>query len=270
MEGVPKKDCLGASMSEPSTDAPEASTEPTYEERLSEAATKVASQVRPLIDTDQVVELRALKVQDKVGATWAGTFRGDELHEMCKAALNLSGNCQGVYFTLNPLKPERLATKTGSARVARRGKGQTACETDVLLRRWVLVDVDPVRAKGMEKESATDEEKVSAWEVMQAARDYLVSEEDWPEPILSDSGNGYHLLFRLEQDQGIPKVPVPEDDPIRLILRELAGRFNTPAAHVDTAVFNPARIVKFPGTLACKGSGEGDRPHRRARVLEVP
>jgi hypothetical protein len=254
----------------PDVTAPAA--DPDYDAKLTAAAERVAGQVRQLIDPGQVVELRALRVQDgtKGGSTWAGTFTGDELPELCKAALNLSGNCSGVYFTLNPLKPARLALAAHRPRVGKVAGGQLAHDVDVLIRRWVLIDVDPVRAKGKEKDSATDAEKAAAHGVMQAVREYLAAgESDWPPPIVADSGNGYHLLYRLD-DGPIDKLPLPEDDPLRQMLRHLAGQFNTAAATIDTSVFNPSRIVKFPGTLACKGSGEGDRPHRRARILEVP
>lgn len=242
-----------------------------FDAKLAAAAARVADQVRHLIDPGQVVELRALRVQDgtKGGSTWAGTFVGDDLAELCTWALKLSGNCSGVYFTLNPLKPHRLTNPAG--RVGKATKGLLAGDADVLCRRWVLIDVDPVRAKGHEKDSATDAEKEAARQVMQAVREWLATADgtDWPAPTVCDSGNGYHLLYRLD-DGPIEKLPLPEDDYLRQVLRFLAGRFDTAAAKIDTSVFNPSRIVKFPGTLTCKGSGEGDRPHRRARILEVP
>ena len=39
---------------------------------------------------------------------------------------------------------------------------------------------------------------------------------------------------------------------------------------VDTSTFNPARIVKLYGTPARKGDSMPDRPHRLARLLDVP
>lgn len=239
-------------------------------DRLAAVVGRVAGWMRHLIDPDQVVELRALKVQDTTrgGSTWAGTFRGDELDELCRWALNLSGNCQGVYYTANPLKSERYVKR--APRVQRVGKDDLAHDSDVLARRWVLIDIDPVRAKGHEKDSATDTEKESALAVMRLVREYLaIGPNGWPAPVVGDSGNGFHLLYRLI-DAPNSRIPLPEDDPLRQFLRHLADRFDTPLARIDTAVFNPSRIAKFPGTLTCKGSGEGDRPHRRARILEVP
>jgi hypothetical protein len=39
---------------------------------------------------------------------------------------------------------------------------------------------------------------------------------------------------------------------------------------IDASVFNAARIWKLPGTMACKGADMPDRPHRIARLIEVP
>jgi hypothetical protein len=57
---------------------------------------------------------------------------------------------------------------------------------------------------------------------------------------------------------------------VQRILLALSQRFDTDAVKIDRAVFNPARLCKIPGTLARKGDSTGDRPHRRARILEVP
>ena len=94
--------------------------------------------------------------------------------------------------------------------------------------------------------------------------------DGWPAPVVADSGNGYHLLYRLAEDVPVAAVPVPADDPVRRLLRHLAAKFDTAHAAIDTSVFNPGRIVKLPGTKARKGPGTPDRPHRRASLLEVP
>lgn len=255
-----------------------ADTETEYAAKLARAVTVVTGWLRHLIDPDQVVELRALKMHDgtqaardgKGGYTAAGTFRGhEELELMAREALLLSGCCQGVYYTLNPLHPERYDRR--APRVRRAGHGELAEDRDVITRRWLLVDVDPVRAAGHAKDSTTDAEKAAAWEIVRAVREYVAG-EGWPAPVVSDSGNGYHLLYKLAGEEGCKPaaLPTPDSDPVRRFLLHLADRFDGPAANIDTVTFNPGRIVKFPGTLACKGVGTADRPHRRAKVLEIP
>ena len=126
-------------------------------------------------------------------------------------------------------------------------------------RRWLLVDVDPVGPAGV---SATDEEKDEARRVVGSVRDDLATRE-WPAPMVVDSGNGFHLWYRLE-------LPADDGGLVERCLKALAARHDTPAATVDTSCFNPSRLVKLPGTFARKGDSTDDRPHRLARVLEVP
>jgi putative DNA primase/helicase len=135
----------------------------------------------------------------------------------------------------------------------------TASDADVLGRRWLLVDADPVRKSGI---SSTAEEKRRAWEIMRAVHAWLQG-EGWPEPVLADSGNGYHLLYRID---------LPKDDGgvVKAVLEALAARFDSDAVKIDTKVFNPSRIVKLYGTVARKGDSLRDRPHRRTGVLAAP
>jgi hypothetical protein len=252
------------------TASPASQTE--YAAKLARVVATVSTWLASLIDPDQVVELRALKMHDgRGGHTVAGVFRGNELSAMANAALTLSGNCQGVYYTMNPLAPDRFVVQ--APRMRRADHGELASDKHVVTRRWLLIDVDPVRAVGASKESATDGEKAAAWETLQRVKEYLTVSEAWAAPVVSDSGNGYHLLFKLgEPATGVPveSLPTPDGDVLRRVLQHLADRFDTAHAKIDQVTFNPARIVKFPGALACKGTPTAERPHRRAKVLEVP
>jgi hypothetical protein len=53
-------------------------------------------------------------------------------------------------------------------------------------------------------------------------------------------------------------------------LAALASKFDDDTIKIDTAVFNPARIVKSYGSLAAKGDSTEDRPHRIAKLLTKP
>jgi hypothetical protein len=225
---------------------------------LEEAAARVAGWLRLFMEPGQVTELRALDV--KRGGrphTEAGFFDYDHVPEMAKAALSLSRHARGVYFVLNPLNPDLLARRCCRTDWAQ--EGELAKDKDVLHRRWLLVDADPVRDPLV---SATDTEKAAARETVLAVRDFLRA-RGWPDPILSDSGNGYHLLYRVE-------LPAEDGGVVERVLRALARRFDGDRVTIDRKVFNPARICKFPGTLARKGDHVATRPHRRARILEVP
>jgi hypothetical protein len=219
---------------------------------------QIVAWMRTILAPDQVVELRALHVQQRYGRprTVAGFFSAEHVERMVKEALALSGKAKGVYFTLNPLNPDLLARRCSRVDVAE--TNELAADRDVLRRRWLLVDADPVRLSGI---SATDIEKAKALQVARSIRLHLC-DRGWPEPMKADSGNGYHLLYRID-------LPTEHGEIVRRVLRVLASRFSSDAVVIDTAVFNAARICKFPGTLTMKGDPMPDRPHRVAQLLEV-
>jgi hypothetical protein len=128
-------------------------------------------------------------------------------------------------------------------------------------RRWLSLDFDPVRPSGV---SATDTEKKAARRRALEVREFLRGLE-WPEPVVCDSGNGYHLLYRIE---------LPNDreglELVKGVLEALAFKFSDKAVEVDVTNCNAARIWKLYGTTARKGDNIADRPHRRSRLLKVP
>ncbi|MBV8314170.1 MAG: hypothetical protein JOZ53_04470, partial [Planctomycetaceae bacterium] len=190
-----------------------------------------------------------IRVIGATGRKKVESERFTDLRRAAEYAHRWSGRAQGVYFTLNPLKGTRVT-------------GDAAGDEDVLRRMWLFIDADPERGDH-QKESATDEEKARAWEVLCKVRDWLRA-RGWPEPIVCDSGNGWHIYYRIDQ---------PNDDADTLVERVLDAldlRFSTGAVNVDPVNKNAGRITKCFGTLACKGPDTPDRPHRFARVLSVP
>jgi len=165
---------------------------------------------------------------------------------------------EAVYCTLNPVNPALHARAYNRAQTYAKA---TTADKDILLRRWLLVDADPVRPAGV---SSTDAEKRAAKERIRQVREYL-RQQGWPEPIVADSGNGYHLLYLVD---------LPNDDEssklLESCLKALAAKFNDAQVTIDETVFNTARICKAYGSLAAKGDNTKDRPHRQARVLAVP
>jgi hypothetical protein len=223
------------------------------------SAEQVREWMRLFVEPGQVVELRALGVQRRSERPHAeaGFFDSDHLLEFAQAALELTPVAKGVYFTLNPLNPDVLARRCN--RTAYANAGEQASDKDVLCRRHLLIDADPIRDAHI---SATDSEKREALEVTLAAREFLLG-RGWPDPVLADSGNGYHQLYRLD-------LPAHDNGEVERLLRALAERFDTSRVKIDRSVHNPARICKVPGTLARKGDSTPARPHRRAQVLEAP
>ena len=222
----------------------------------------VARWLTTLVDpSDGCVELRCLDVVPRPGTrpqAWCGFYSPDSPAVMAREALRITPKARGVYLTLNPLKPELLARRNGRCEFA--GRDTTSSDGDVLRRRWLLVDVDTkTTVSGV---STTDGEKDAAGAVAENVANFL-GENGWNDPIRCDSGNGFHLFYRID---------LPNDDESRKlvnrVLKTLASKFDTDAAKVNQSVFNAGRIVKLPGTMARKGENTSERPHRRARLLE--
>lgn len=158
----------------------------------------------------------------------------------------------GVYCMPNPLVDSVEVTNHLL-------RGASIGDAQIARRAWLLLDVDPVRPS---KTNATDQEKSAAHRVHTAIYELLTVAHGWPDYILADSGNGHH---------GLIPTDLPVDSPlVRRLLNALAAKFDTPEAHVDKSVHNPARIWKLPGTRACKASATVDRPQRMARLVQVP
>ena len=90
-----------------------------------EIVAKTVDWLRVLIAPDQVTELRALHVQRgrERPHTESGFFDHDHLDEMAKLAVEVSPSAKGVYFTLNPLRPDILAQPPRTASTMRRRTG---------------------------------------------------------------------------------------------------------------------------------------------------
>jgi hypothetical protein len=231
----------------------------------------VARGLRLLIKDGQVTELRAVNVDWDGDRRFLSTEYGyyDDMDKMAKDALYLTRFAEGVYLTCNPLNPQLLFRcashyqKAPKAPPSTDGRTQSGLTKDehVERRRWLPIDSDPSRLSLI---SATDEEKRLARKMLKKIRDWL-SARGWPEPIQFDSGNGYYLLYRIH-------LPADDCGLVERCLKALAARFGTKEVTVDQGVFNPARLIKTPGTLAARGDNKEPRPHRRSQLLthELP
>jgi hypothetical protein len=211
-----------------------------------------------LAEPGQVVELRLLGVQSqgqRIPVTMSGYF--DDFELLATSACRYGGSAKGVYVTLNPVKPALLARAANRLRTAGRNDPLTS-DADITKRRWLPIDLDPERPSGI---SSTEQEHALAVERAFEIRDAL-RQQDWPNPIVGDSGNGAHLLYRVE-------IPTSDNELVKQCLQALARWFDNDRVKVDQRVFNPARIWKLYGTVSRKGDNVAERPHRLARILEA-
>jgi hypothetical protein len=190
-----------------------------------------------------------------------GTYSGYFDHpERCAPVLEKSlaaADFSGVYVTLNPV-PRDIASRSYNRLKFVGRKDATTADKDIDRRHRLLIDCDPNRPSGI---SSTEEEKESAYDKAIQVRGYLCS-RGWPEPILGDSGNGWHLIYSIDLPAADTTVPA--------ILQVLSGQFSDEKTKIDTTVGNPARICKLYGTAARKGDSTPDRPHRMSRIVYQP
>ncbi len=221
-----------------------------------------------LFQPGDVFEVRAPDCRERRDARYAFTCSGYFTFETLDAAaaaiaeLDRSGIAPGIYVTMNPVAPALLARAANRIKTRAR---ETTTDKDIVGRRWLLIDVDPVRPAGV---SSTNGELALALERARAIAEYLTS-IGWPAPILAMSGNGYHLLYRVD-------LPADDGGLVKAVLAALAVRFSDEMVAVDRSVHNAARIVKVVGTMSRKGDdlrgapGLEDRPHRRAEIIAAP
>lgn len=205
---------------------------------------------------DEIIELRALhKGRKRIDA---GYFDGNHRLQLIDEAIRLNRQGAAVYINLNAIDRQLMARYANRVQEFAQA---TATDNNVIHRKWLLIDIDPQRPKDT---SATPEQLALALDRARAVHDYLAS-LDWPAPVSADSGNGVHLLYRVD---------LPNDDASRDLVKHcleaLAARFDDGTVKVDRSVFNAARIVKLHGTVANKGDDLPAAPWRLSKPRKIP
>src|SRR5262245_3761438 len=218
---------------------------------------EIARALAVLYEPGDVVELRA--PDSGKFRTQSGYF--DDLDRLADAAYHLGGSPPATYVSLNPVTPALLARAHN--RVQPYAKVTTGND-DIVKRRWLPLDFDAVRPAGI---SSTDAEHEAALEAARAGQVWLRDNLSFSPHslLLADSGNGAHLVGRID----LPNTPEATVR-VQRCIEAVALYCNTPAVQLDLTVANAARIWKAYGTVARKGDDLPERPHRLARLLEVP
>ena len=205
----------------------------------------------------QVVEVRALGDT----ATHSGYFNDPAFAIRAIDPLDADPSVAGIYVTLNEVNPALLSRRANRIKMRLSKKDSTTADADILHRRWLPIDIDPVRPSGV---SSTDEEHTLAIAKADGIAAWLTG-LGFPDPIRADSGNGAHLLYRIDLPNDTAATAL-----VKGCLATLDLLFSDERVIVDTANYNAARIWKLYGTVSRKGDSTVERPHRRSRILSAP
>ena len=213
---------------------------------------QIRKAIQLLKPDNQLFEIRLLRKNPK--RTISGYFRSaDKMIEEFRK-LDLRG--YSVYITLNSINPDCFSRVQSEHFVD--APENTTNDGDIQGYDWLFVDLDPVRPSGI---SSSQTEVTLAHQLARKVYVYL-RDMGFSDPLCAMSGNGYHLLYRISLQATDERKEL-----IRRCLLALDLLFSTDKVKIDTANFNPARICKLYGTLAQKGTGTEERPHRMSGVI---
>jgi hypothetical protein len=196
-----------------------------------------------------------LRVPRADGGPLVGLF--NDYDAMAIAAARQSGKAPGVYVLLN--QPKQSVAGRVDNRLIRATTAMK--DVEVKRRRWLPIDLDPVRPSNT---PSTEVEHEAAIAMAKDCRTWL-GDQGWPDPVLADSGNGAHLLYRID----LPN-DTASSELVKSALEVISLKFSDAQVSVDIGNFNASRIWRVYGTYNAKGEETEERPYRRAQLLEVP
>ena len=204
-------------------------------------------------DNHELVEIRILDPETK--RSYSGYFTDIEtiLREIKRYE-----KCN-LYFTLNVIDPACYSREQHD-RISTRPKSTTS-DMEILGRKWCLIDVDCEKPSDT---NSTDAEKELAKGVVNEVYKFL-RDEGFEKPIICDSANGYHLLYKQAM------ISNPQNtETMKNFLKVLDMYFSTDKVKIDCTTFNPSRVCKLYGVISRKGSDTKERPQRESKILRVP
>ncbi len=206
------------------------------------------------VDFDQVRRAASIFPDPETGFCVQSPFGGQRICaggsvEAIAAAVRDLADDPCVYWHLHPVTAGSTSAKVG----------------DHVRRRWLLVDIDRQKTDEDKELCASDEEREQSRDLMSEVAKFL-GDRRWPAPVVVDSGNGWHLYYRVD---------LPNDEPSRLLfkgaLAALHARYEGDArGEIDPKPYPATAGGKMPGTWAANRKPAKGRPHRLCQFLHVP
>jgi hypothetical protein len=220
----------------------------------------VADAVRLLVGPESLTEVRVLlqSADDRICRNQY--YLGAQAEDVARDVhpLDQLSNCIGIYLIPNPIDP-KLIDRNTKWRKPFITKIPSSNQSNMLSRRWILVDCDSIRPGEC---SATEAERVAAFDLAENVTASL-SVFGFGNPIKADSGNGCHLIYPVE---------MPPDQPTSQLIKEFLGqltnRCKVTGAKVDPVTWDSQRMVRLYGTKSRKGESTPERPHRLSGIID--
>jgi len=180
--------------------------------------TEIKTTLALLFDPGQVVGVSGIRLND----TMSKKFYTDlDLAAAVIERADASRNFKGIYISLQMLKEDSTSDK----------------RKDIASYVHLMIDFDRKTKNG----NASDEERRTIEAVMQEAREWL-SGILQSEPLVADTGNGFHLIFKLQ--------PFTADERAMVLLKEcilaVKTRFERPGLNleIDASVAEPEQLTR--------------------------
>lgn len=164
-----------------------------------------------------------------------------------------------IYFVLNSIDPSCYGRQQCEKFV--KSPKITTNDNDIVRRRWILCDFDPIRRSGT---NSTDEMLELAHKKAQDVFVFL-RDNGFTTPVICKSGNGWHLLIKVDFE-----VSDETADVVKRFLKYLGSKFTDDKVDFDEKNFNNARISKLYSTVAKKGANIPEMPWRKSEIVFVP
>jgi hypothetical protein len=197
-----------------------------------------------LLEPGQVIGVSGIRLNDTMSKKFLPDI--DKAAAVIEKA-DVSRNFKGIYVTLQVLKEGSTSDK----------------RKDVASYVHLMIDFDRKKKNG----NASDEERSAIEEAMQEARKWLSGILE-SEPLVADTGNGFHLIFKLQ--------PFAADERAMALLREcilaVKAKLEEPGLNleVDTSVAEPEQLTRCYGTWNRKYPETPGRPQRQSKILSAP
>ena len=218
------------------------------------------NEIRKAVNTmkpdGELFEIRFIGNSGRLNFSGYFTNADTLVRELLKLNPSESGN---VYITLNNINSACYSRQQRDIFV--KNCKVTTSDNDIFGYDWLMLDFDPKRPSGTSSSDA--ELEIAHQKAVQVYR-YL-NERGFNQPVVAVSGNGYHLLYKIRMQNTTENCRLIENT-----LKTLNTLFGESDIDIDTKVYNPSRICKLYGTVACKGADTSERPHRLSKIISMP